>query len=66
MRRIIALFTLVVLMTTMLAVGAGPASAIIIPDKEGCKAAKEGLKAAGSNQGQCIKFTKDSPVLLPY
>jgi hypothetical protein len=34
MRRIIALFTLVVLMTTMLAVGAGPASALEVLDKE--------------------------------
>lgn len=54
MRRIIALFTLVVLMTTMLAVGAGPASALVL-SKEGCKAEKQFLKDAGFNQGQCIK-----------
>jgi hypothetical protein len=58
MRRIIALFTIVVLMTTMLAVGAGPASAQGILDKETCKELKPLFKALGANQGQCIKFIK--------
>ena len=61
MRRIIALFTLVVLITTMLAVGAGPASAIVPVSKEYCKEFKPVWKAElGSNQGQCIKAAQDS------
>ena len=61
MKRIAALFTLVVLMTTMLAVGAGPASAVVpvIDSKEECKQFKPFLKAFGSNQGQCIKAVEE-------
>ena len=67
MRRILLVLAVAALMTTtMLAVAAGPAFAIVILDKEGCKEAKARLKAEGLNQGQCIQATQDSPVLLPY
>ena len=54
MRRIMVLFTIVVLMTTMLAVAAGPASAQFIT-RQDCLENKDEVSALFGNLGKCIK-----------
>ena len=55
MRRIVLLATVVALMMTSLAFGAGPAAAQIITDKAVCKEYKPLYKPYGFTQGACIK-----------
>ena len=65
MRRILLVIAVAALMTTMLAVAAGPALANGPTTKEACKGAKQQIKDDDptfypyrNNQGQCIQFVK--------